>query len=1205
MANSKDAATAPGQKTGESRDSEKKQPGGHNDAKGGKGREEKTKATGSKPPKSENKTVPKPPKASASSKDLPATSNSNDTVKLPAPQLNKIPKKVPVIADSDEDDADSSWDYQSPMGYPGMYAPCGPPSMAYWGPPPPPPPGAAFFDHDDPQNHPLAVVISDSDSDSPHGDTDGDDDDDMDVGPPPARPEEGVQDLWQQFRDRYADEDGPEIQEDIAASINAMWKKGRDKVKLKELYTKYPRPSNVCTQKTDINDEVLQSIPKGAKSVDMKLRSVQTGISKTAVTMVTSIKRLMNYSEPVKRQPVVDVALDAITILGSTNAYLNQVRRDLLKPHIHPKYQELCKPKASVDTSQWLFGTDVSERIKKQTQGGKISKKRGRGGRYNPYIPYQAYQAQFGKYSRGAARSRGAFLGKPYTDFTFDKQNMNAYNVAGSQSMNESIMKCHVQMQSSEIHDQALLQANKCHDISTQNMYIGCFRPQRGPQRQRAPGQQYQDKVTDSPDENEEDTSQVGEYNTLQIHPIMTESKWPVYKAGRVSTCTEKWANLTSDYKILTQLRGYVLEFEDGEIPFQTKIPKEINFNHTERIFLRNEIDNLIGKLVLKEVTHIPGEYISNVFLRSKKQEGKFRMILNLKKLNENVEKHHFKMDTLMSILALVKPGCYFLSLDFSDAYYSLAIALHHRKYLRFQFEGHLYEFTCMPNGVSCAPRFFTKILKIPLSHMRELGYTIAGYLDDQILMADTINESLEAGQYAAKLFEDLGFTINLEKSVLIPTQSIEHLGFIINSKTMRVTMTEHKSQKILDKISQCIQPQTLSIREVASLLGQLNATKPANPWAYLFTKNMEIDKNWALKTNKYDFEATMTLSENTKTDLQWWTRNLSTLSGPITQPKPSYVMFTDASLEGWGCHDPESGISSGGRWDLEEQKHHINYLELKAIWLSLKSLCKQMTHKHVRIMSDNTTAVACINKQGSTQSSNCNKMARHIWDFGLQRDLWLSAAHCPGVLNTEADAASRKFQDETEWALDPDIFHLLCREFGEPTIDLFASRLNHKTPRYCAWQPDPDAIFIDSLMYDWGGEQMVYAFPPFAIVHLVLQKFISDQAEGILIVPFWTTQPWFTQFADLVISNPIIIPVTDKSLFLPFRVKTHPLKDRLFLLAAHCSTNLWKLREFRLQQSLQSSKAGENHQQHYTSPTYRCGNCIVSRGVSIQLKPL
>ena len=34
--------------------------------------------------------------------------------------------------------------------------------------------------------------------------------------------------------------------------------------------------------------------------------------------------------------------------------------------------------------------------------------------------------------------------------------------------------------------------------------------------------------------------------------------------------------------------------------------------------------------------------------------------------------------------------------------------------------------------------------------------------------------------------------------------------------------------------------------------------------------------------------------------------------------------------------------------------------------------------------------------------------------------------------------------------------------KLGEPDIDVFASRLNHKTTHYIAWRPDPGAVAID-----------------------------------------------------------------------------------------------------------------------------------------------
>ena len=67
-----------------------------------------------------------------------------------------------------------------------------------------------------------------------------------------------------------------------------------------------------------------------------------------------------------------------------------------------------------------------------------------------------------------------------------------------------------------------------------------------------------------------------------------------------------------------------------------------------------------------------------------------------------------------------------------------------------------------------------------------------------------------------------------------------------------------------------------------------------------------------------------------------------------IVQPTPDMTLTTDASTKGWGAVYGEQ--KTGGPWSLEEQGFHINYLELKAIWLGLKSLCNNLRQTHVGI---------------------------------------------------------------------------------------------------------------------------------------------------------------------------------------------------------------------------------------------------------------
>ena len=57
------------------------------------------------------------------------------------------------------------------------------------------------------------------------------------------------------------------------------------------------------------------------------------------------------------------------------------------------------------------------------------------------------------------------------------------------------------------------------------------------------------------------------------------------------------------------------------------------------------------------------------------------------------------------------------------------------------------------------------------------------------------------------------------------------------------------------------------------------------------------------------------------------------------------------------------NGLSTGGHWQPNEAKHHINYLELLAAYFVLKSFLKDVIGTHIKIVIDNTTAVSIINK--------------------------------------------------------------------------------------------------------------------------------------------------------------------------------------------------------------------------------------------------
>ena len=69
------------------------------------------------------------------------------------------------------------------------------------------------------------------------------------------------------------------------------------------------------------------------------------------------------------------------------------------------------------------------------------------------------------------------------------------------------------------------------------------------------------------------------------------------------------------------------------------------SFTEAEQTIIDNEIEKFLLKGIIRLSLYEDGQVISPIFVRPKK-DGSHRVIFNLKKLNEAVSYHHFKMDT-------------------------------------------------------------------------------------------------------------------------------------------------------------------------------------------------------------------------------------------------------------------------------------------------------------------------------------------------------------------------------------------------------------------------------------------------------------------------------------------------------------------------------------------------------------------------------
>jgi hypothetical protein len=476
------------------------------------------------------------------------------------------------------------------------------------------------------------------------------------------------------------------------------------------------------------------------------------------------------------------------------------------------------------------------------------------------------------------------------------------------------------------------------------------------------------------------------------------------------------------------------------------------------------------------------------------------------------------------------------------------------------------------------------------------MGIRLIIYIDDILVVAEseTLLKDHTAG--IIYLLENLGFVINLPKSLLEPTKTIDFLGFLLDSTTMELKLPGGKIKSLRGEARRILAADRVTALDLSSLLGKMNATTKAVAMAPLFYRHLQAELHSTLNRSYQNYGARLSLSERAKEELQWWITHLTNWNGrSLIAKKPNVSLETDASRTGWGavCE----GVRTGGPWSRQEQTLHINCLELLAVFLAFKCFFRNKRSIHILLKMDNTSAVAYINKMGGTVSPALNGINKEFWLWCMERDISVQAQHLAGRLNVTADEESRVLKDRSDWMLCPRVFQKINHQLGPLEIDLFASRLSAQLPTFVSWRPDPEAMATDAFTISWTGMK-AYANPPWSLVGRVLAQAQQQDADLILIAPVWKSQPWYPALLEMSVDLPRLLPMVD-SLIQPTHPQSRP--DLLPQLAVWSisgkSTNTNSFRR-KLRNSC-SHHGGRNPPKH-TSHNSRSGLAGVVQGASI-----
>ena len=452
-------------------------------------------------------------------------------------------------------------------------------------------------------------------------------------------------------------------------------------------------------------------------------------------------------------------------------------------------------------------------------------------------------------------------------------------------------------------------------------------------------------------------------------------------------------------------------------------------------------------------------------------------------------------------------------------------------------------------------------------------------------------------------LLQNLGYIVHPEKTVKQPTQEIEFLGMVIDSRVMELRLSGQKIKKlrqeaamiIKDYHQESITPPT--IRRVSRLLGKFNSVSQAVPPGPVLQSNSEGPSK-SSRTEQSMLRHIVPPLTRSPRGAGMVEQSLGSLEWEEPGPRqpPDLQIESDASLMGWGASC--QGIQTGGPWSQQEKKLHINCLELLAATLAVKTFLKDQENKRVLLLLDNMTAVAYVNNLGGTVSAHATKFARELWMWCLQRDILLTAQHLPGKENVIADRESRVMKDRSDWMLNPVIFCRIQEHFSYLEVDLFATRLTHQLPRFYSWRPDPLAEATDAFLQDWSLVKG-YANPPWNLIGRVLRKVESQEVELILIAPIWPSQPWYPRLLSLLVSNPLRIDpqqevITEDRMDLTPPLAVWPI-----------SGNTMQIKNFHQRFQTSSYHHGDRRPHSPMTHSVRSGSAGALRGSVIQFQDL
>jgi hypothetical protein len=556
-----------------------------------------------------------------------------------------------------------------------------------------------------------------------------------------------------------------------------------------------------------------------------------------------------------------------------------------------------------------------------------------------------------------------------------------------------------------------------------------------------------------------------------------------------------------------------------------------------------------VGALeIVTDINHV--RLVTPPFIAYHPVSLKARLVHDLRPLNARLHIATTKYESIRD--ALLHDRRLGTKLDLAMAFKHVPLSAEASSMMIFAVDGVLFRWLRLPFGMSWSPSMFSAALKPVIDALRKEGVRCVVYVDDILILADTVSRLDADTARTMELLEKAGWRVSPEKTYPFAHDRIVFLGLLLDLRDSTAHVPVHKALKLRDLVSKALENTNVTLSHLQKVLGLLSFFLVAVPtiglaWRAIVEATVEASRNPGRHVK---------VTGGLELELRFWK--------DVAQGLPSWPTMKYHAVPDWYLITDASDVGSGALWwkgdrpapsfeawqagklgaaPLEGSEafpflddhaaQSSAFRELIGLWRALwkrfgkpgdkiwdASCSPGLATKQVASFtlaraadmptvlidwtSDSSAGVGALGRWRS-RSPAMHRIILAIASFCIAKNIavsakWVSRDH--GWLPV-ADFLSRTVgrAASAEWSIPRTVFESWRQGFT-PSADMFATRKNKLTTAFYSQHPEEESLG-NALSARWPQES--YAYPPFSLIpHAIAQwKFTTVAgAQALFILP-------------------------------------------------------------------------------------------------------